>query len=74
MDSHFFAKNVNATEAGKRVRWVFRDGDGGNMLGDAVSWRGLITNMHPLFDIIAPSFNCVLLVNLGAISQFTSMA
>lgn len=44
------------------------------MLGDGVSWRGRVTNMHPLFDIIAPSFNCVLLLNLGAIGQITSMA
>lgn len=35
------------------------DCDGGNMLGDGVSWRGRVTtNMQPLFDIIV-SLNSV---------------
>lgn len=78
MDLPFLAKFVNAN-----LRQECVCGGGFEIVMEGTCWgmacRGgadnqLITCMHPLFDIIAPSFNCVFLLYLGAISQITSVS
>lgn len=75
MDLPVLAKMVNAN-----LRQESVCGGGFEIVMEGTCWgmacRGgadnqLIICMHLLFDIIAPSFNCVFLLNLGATSQIT---